>query len=127
MVDEPRFAHDGNPVLRERREHVRVRRAVLVRGRRQQLDERLATLQWPFQQERSAPDSTSIHSLLADLDMGASQGNAARLPRMDWRACMRPGSTTSVWWISALACALTMLASAAAAASGASASARRRA
>ena len=27
--------------------------------------------------------------------------SAARLPRMDWRACMRPGSTTSVWWISA--------------------------
>ena len=67
----------------------------------QQLDERLATLQWPFQQDGRTPGSASIHSLLADLDMGASQGNAARLPRMDWRACMRPGSTTSVWWISA--------------------------
>ncbi|WP_418515044.1 type VI secretion system-associated protein TagF [Delftia sp. PS-11] len=66
----------------------------------QQLDERLAALHWPLRQARHAAQhqELSMRSVLADLDIPVR--HAAHLPRLDWRACMRAGSTTSVWWIS---------------------------
>lgn len=83
-------------------------RDALVDARRlplsaQQLDERLAGLSWPFEQARKSPDQPLIDALLADLNASAAGGNAVRLPRMDWRSCMRPGSGTSVWWVSSTA------------------------
>jgi len=65
----------------------------------QQLDERLLTLHWPFQQARLAPDQPSIHSMLADLGI-LPDSNTVQLPRIDWRDCMRANSSASVWWIS---------------------------
>lgn len=80
-------------------------RQALIDARRlplspQQLDERLLMLRWPFQQRVRAVDQSLIDALLGELDVGTMEGNAARLPRMDWRTCMHPGSTSSVWWIS---------------------------
>jgi type VI secretion system protein ImpM len=66
----------------------------------QQLDERLATLQWLFQQERSAgqhlhpqPAGRPRHGRLARQRRAPAAHGLARLHA--------PGSTTSVWWISA--------------------------
>ncbi len=64
----------------------------------QQLDERLAALPSPFQQETPVADPFSLHSLLAGLDGGASAASTTHLPPLDWRACMGPESGTALWW-----------------------------
>lgn len=66
----------------------------------QQLDERVVTLRWPFELPNQSQDQFAISGLLSDLLPLPPAGNSIRLPRVDFRECMEPGSHTSVWWIS---------------------------
>jgi type VI secretion system protein ImpM len=99
-------------------------RQALIDARRlplsaQQLDERLLGLHWPFRTAGKpvhglpGPDAPGGLPLFGGLlpapdggmpmegaPMGGPAGHGAGLPRMDWRSCMRPGSSASVWWIS---------------------------
>lgn len=78
-------------------------RDVLADARRfpltpQQVDDRLTMLPWPF---RLAQRDPLIEELLHDLGNTPSLCRpSVQLPRADWRNCMRPDSSTSVWWIS---------------------------